>query len=127
MKHAVIPCIAAAILLSSCGTNMVTPVPTNLDRAIVSLDGLTEWEKGTISAIYEDSQLGNVIEITHEDGWLTRYGSLETVKLVEVGSHVDQGDIIGSVGATALIESGVGPHLHFELLKNGIFQQPVFE
>ena len=76
-------------------------------------------ESGTVSAAYVDDLYGNVIEITHEDGWLTRYCGVETLQLVENGMSVQRGSIISAVGNTALIESAIGAHVHFEAIHNG--------
>ena len=102
-------------------------VHNGLDISAVSGTAVYAAEKGTVSAVYEDSEMGNVIEITHEDGWVTKYCSIETLELVNIGKHVEKGDIISSVGATAIVESSDGPHLHFELLHNGEHIPPEFE
>lgn len=84
-------------------------------------------EDGTVSAVYDDSILGLTIEITHDDGWITRYCSLETLQLVNVGDKVCKGDVISSAGTSAIAECASGPHLHFEVLKNGKYIEPSFE
>ena len=84
-------------------------------------------ESGVVSGSYKDDLFGNTIEITHDDGWVTRYCSLETLNLVSIGMSVEKGDIISSVGSSALIESSSGPHLHFEIIKNGEYVLPEYE
>jgi murein DD-endopeptidase MepM/ murein hydrolase activator NlpD len=60
---------------------------------------------------------GNVIEIRHPNGYVTRYGHLRGFAHgLHVGKHVKQADVIGYVGMTGL---ATGPHLHFEVLVNG--------
>ena len=102
-------------------------VHNGIDFTANSGTAVSASEDGTVSAIYEDGLLGNVIEISHEDGWISRYCSLELLNLVETGQTVKKGDIISSVGCSAICESSMGPHLHFELLKNGMYIAPAFE
>ncbi len=62
---------------------------------------------------------GNYIRIRHANGYETGYGHLYKIKSgIYKGKKVRQGEIIGWVGKTGL---ATGPHLHFEILKNGIF------
>jgi len=66
---------------------------------------------------------GNTIRIRHSNGWVTRYGHMRAFKSgLAVGSRVSQGDIIGYVGMTGL---ATGPHLHYEMLQNGQFKDPL--
>ncbi len=60
---------------------------------------------------------GNMIEIRHPNGFITRYGHLQGFRRgIVVGSRVHQGDVIGYVGMTGL---ATGPHLHYEMLRGG--------
>lgn len=79
---------------------------------------------GTVTKVYEDDKLGLTMEITHEGGLLTRYSNLSTKKLVEEGDVVKEGDVISGIGTSALFESLEPAHLHFEVLKNGEYQNP---
>lgn len=84
-------------------------------------------ESGTITAAYKDALLGYTVEITHKDGYITRYASLGTLELAETGKKVTKGDIIGAVGSTAQSEAETGAHLHFAMLLNGEAVEPTFE
>jgi murein DD-endopeptidase MepM/ murein hydrolase activator NlpD len=65
---------------------------------------------------------GNVLEIRHRNGYITRYGHLSAyAKGVRVGSHVAIGDVVARVGSTGL---STGPHLHFEVIVNGEQKDP---
>jgi len=62
-------------------------------------------------------EYGNMVEIRHPNGFVTRYGHLRGFKSgVTVGTRVRQGDIIGYVGMTGL---ATGPHLHYEMIRSG--------
>jgi murein DD-endopeptidase MepM/ murein hydrolase activator NlpD len=58
---------------------------------------------------------GNVVDIRHADGSLTRYGHNSKV-LVRVGQQVEQGDTIALMGSTGF---STGPHSHFEIHPTG--------
>ena len=74
---------------------------------------------GTVSALYPDDFMGTVVEIDHGDGLISRYANLAEVPTVKVGDEVKTGTVIGSVGATAAMESGQPAHLHFAMYQNG--------
>jgi murein DD-endopeptidase MepM/ murein hydrolase activator NlpD len=58
---------------------------------------------------------GNLVQIDHGNGYATRYGHAAKV-LVHVGETVNRGDVIALLGDTG---RSTGPHVHFEVLKNG--------
>jgi murein DD-endopeptidase MepM/ murein hydrolase activator NlpD len=65
---------------------------------------------------------GNVIDIRHRNGFVSRYGHLRSfAKGIHRGSHVAIGSTIGAVGMSGL---ATGPHLHFEILVNGVQRDP---
>ncbi len=65
---------------------------------------------------------GNMLEIRHRNGYVTRYGHLSRFAAgVQVGSRVAIGQTVAFVGATGL---ATGPHLHFEVLVNGEQRDP---
>ena len=65
---------------------------------------------------------GNVLEIRHPNGFVTRYGHLSRfASNVRVGAHVSIGQVVAFVGSTGL---ATGPHLHFEVLVNGQQRDP---
>ena len=63
---------------------------------------------------------GNLVEIDHGNGYRSRYAHLSRVS-VRQGQRVDQKTPVGLVGATGL---ATGPHLHYELIKNGQHLNP---
>ena len=65
---------------------------------------------------------GNVIDIRHRNGFVSRYGHLRNfAKGIRPGTRVTIGSTIGAVGKTGL---ATGPHLHFEVLVNGVQRDP---
>jgi len=74
---------------------------------------------GFISEVKNDPRFGATIIIDHQNGLKTVYSNLATTDTVTTNQKIKQGDIIGSVGNTALFESAEQPHLHFEVLKEG--------
>jgi murein DD-endopeptidase MepM/ murein hydrolase activator NlpD len=65
---------------------------------------------------------GNLLEIRHRNGFVTRYGHLSRFATgIHAGSHVSIGETVAYVGATGL---ATGPHLHFEVLVNGEQRDP---
>lgn len=64
---------------------------------------------------------GNMIVVKHGDGFATVYAH-NRKNLVKVGDHVKQGQLVGLVGATG---KATGPHLHFEIRKGELPQDPL--
>lgn len=79
---------------------------------------------GTVSKIETDPMLGIMITIDHGNGIQTRYANLQNNNMVKEGQKVESGKVISGVGTTAEFEIGDEPHLHFEVLKNGEYQNP---
>jgi murein DD-endopeptidase MepM/ murein hydrolase activator NlpD len=65
---------------------------------------------------------GNVVEIRHPNGFVTRYGHLRGfAKGIQRGTRVEASRTIAYVGSTGL---STGPHLHFEVMVNGVQRNP---
>jgi len=61
---------------------------------------------------------GNLVEVRHRSGIVTRYGHLRGfARGIRPGVRVSQGQVIGTVGSTGL---ATGPHLHYEFRVNGV-------
>jgi murein DD-endopeptidase MepM/ murein hydrolase activator NlpD len=65
---------------------------------------------------------GNAILLSHSNEIQTLYGHMSRfARDIHLGSHVQQGEVIGYVGMTGL---ATGPHLHYEYLMNGVHKDP---
>jgi len=68
----------------------------------------------------EKGGYGNMVEVLHENGYVTRYGHNQK-NLVKEGDRVDISSPVAYVGSTG---RSTGPHLHFEVLKSGTAVNP---
>jgi murein DD-endopeptidase MepM/ murein hydrolase activator NlpD len=75
---------------------------------------------GTVVEVGEDPIYGRYVVLEHEAGWRSLYGHL-SVTLAVLRKPVRSGTIIGRVGTTG---QSTGPHLHFELRRNGEARDP---
>jgi murein DD-endopeptidase MepM/ murein hydrolase activator NlpD len=75
---------------------------------------------GTITFAGSKGFLGKVVVINHGHGMITRYGHLQKI-LVKRKENVKRGDTLGYMGNTG---RGTGPHVHYEVLLNGIPVNP---
>ncbi len=76
---------------------------------------------GKVSDTGNDRVLGRFVRLDHGDGYETVYGHLSVVS-VSLHQEVRSGMILGKVGSTGL---STGPHLHFEIRRQGHAQDPV--
>ena len=74
---------------------------------------------GEIYSVYEDDAMGMTVVIRHEGGYTTKYASLDKTVSVQPGDQVSAGQVIATVGNTALMESAIGDHLHFSVTRDG--------
>lgn len=68
---------------------------------------------------WEDTY-GNIVEVTHAEGFVTRYAHISK-RRVEEGQRVQRGQHIADVGSTG---RSTGPHLHFEVFRHGRVLDP---
>ena len=78
-------------------------------------DPVSAAADGTVISVREDDSLGTTVVLRHTGGYETTYQNLEESVPVQLGDNVVLGQTIGSVGATALTESAIGPHVHFSV------------
>jgi murein DD-endopeptidase MepM/ murein hydrolase activator NlpD len=70
--------------------------------------------KGKVSFVGTKSGYGNVIEVSHGNGMVTRYAHMSAFR-ARIGQDVAAGDVIGAIGSTG---RSTGPNLHFEVRIN---------
>ncbi len=79
---------------------------------------------GTVEAVFADDFLGMTVTVRHADGYVTQYANLAEEVAVSVGQTVQAGDMLGTVGQTALLEVGDEPHLHFSVYRYNVSVDP---
>lgn len=79
---------------------------------------------GKITAVYDDSFWGTVVEIDHGNGMTARYCGLKSGSCLPEGSEVKKYDKIGSLGHIP-VEISDEDHLHFEILIDGETVDPL--
>lgn len=77
-------------------------------------------QAGTVSVATYDNIFGNYIIVQHENSLQSVYAHLSSME-VRTGEAVLKGGVIGRVGSTG---ASTGPHLHFEIRKNGRAEDP---
>ena len=78
---------------------------------------------GVIEKAGPEGGYGKYIRIKHSNGYETAYGHMSAfAKGMEAGKKVRQGQVIGFVGSTG---QSTGPHVHYEILVNGRFVDPM--
>ena len=82
---------------------------------------------GVIAQVWEDVRMGQCVAIKHGGECYTIYKNLsaELAEGTVVGAAVKAGDVIGTVGESAMVEIAEEPHLHLEMTVNGLQVNPV--
>jgi murein DD-endopeptidase MepM/ murein hydrolase activator NlpD len=78
---------------------------------------------GVVEKVGWEAGYGKYVRVRHANGYETAYGHMTAfARSTQPGSRVRQGQVIGYVGSTGL---STGPHLHYEILVNGRFVDPL--
>jgi len=86
-----------------------------LDVAAASGTPIRATAMGVVDDIRNDKYFGHMVEVRHENGFVTRYAHCSQI-LVSVSDRVNRGQTIALVGSTG---RSTAPHLHYEVLKFG--------
>ncbi|KXS56329.1 MAG: hypothetical protein AMR96_03290 [Candidatus Adiutrix intracellularis] len=97
------------------GVDYTAPSGTPVSAVAAGKVVFADWNRG----------FGRLVTIHHNATYVTMYGHLSSFAPgIKAGALVQQGDLIGRVGATG---TATGPHLDFRLKKNGVFIDPLPE
>jgi murein DD-endopeptidase MepM/ murein hydrolase activator NlpD len=78
---------------------------------------------GVVEKVGPEGGYGKYVRLKHNNGYETAYGHMSAfAKGMEPGKRVRQGQVIGFVGSTG---QSTGPHVHYEILVNGRFVDPM--
>ena len=89
--------------------------------AMATKAGKVILAKTVVYGSYGGSGYGNYVVVDHGGGYTTLYAHLTSVS-ISVGQMVGQGDTVGITGSTG---NSTGPHLHYEVMINGVNQNPL--
>jgi murein DD-endopeptidase MepM/ murein hydrolase activator NlpD len=95
---------------------------TGVDWACPTGTPIVAAGNGTVEEVGRKGYYGNYVRIRHANGYQTAYGHMSRFANVHPGMKVRQGQVIGYVGSTGLSS---GPHVHFEVLVNSRFVDPM--
>ncbi|MHA7776294.1 M23 family metallopeptidase [Roseibium sp. M-1] len=100
-----------------------TKMHTGVDWAAPRGTPIMAAGNGTIEKAGWSSGYGRRIELRHTNGYTTTYNHMSGFASgIQEGARVTQGQIVGYVGSTGL---STGPHLHYEVLVNGRYMDPM--
>jgi murein DD-endopeptidase MepM/ murein hydrolase activator NlpD len=100
-----------------------TRMHTGVDWAAPRGTPIVAAGNGTVIKAARESGYGNRVEIQHGNGYITTYNHMSGfARGIREGVRVRQGQVIGFLGSTGL---STGPHLHYEVIVNGNFVDPL--
>jgi murein DD-endopeptidase MepM/ murein hydrolase activator NlpD len=92
-----------------------------VDIAATSGTPIRSTALGVVEDVRNDKYYGKIVEVRHENGYLTRYGHCSQI-LASVGDRVNRGQTIALVGNTG---RSTAPHVHYEIMKYGKYVDPM--
>lgn len=96
-----------------------------MDFALAAGSDVLAAVDGTVKSVVTSDELyGGVITIEHADGVTTVYRFVDPVENLKEGDAVERGSVIGKIAKATGVENEEGDHLHFEVYKNNVMQDP---
>ncbi len=92
-----------------------------LDFTAASGTAILAAADGVVTRSGWENTYGNIVEVTHAEGFMTRYAHISQRRVSE-GQKVKRGQHIADVGSTG---RSTGPHLHYEVFRHGHVLNPV--
>lgn len=100
-----------------------TKMHTGVDWAAPAGTPIFASGNGVVEKVGWEGGYGKYVRVRHANGYETAYGHMTAfARGIDVGTHVRQGQVIGFVGSTGL---STGAHVHYEILVNGRFVDPM--
>lgn len=96
-----------------------------LDIAAPAGEQVLAAARGTVIDVVQDDLMGMTVYVDHGGGLASSYSNLAEVPAVETGDTVNAGDVLGSVGTSAIAESALPSHLHFAMSQDGAPVDPL--
>ncbi len=102
-------------------------VHLGVDIATVAGAPVCAVAQGTVAQIWEDPMMGWCVALSHAGDCVTVYKNLakDMAEGLTVGKALQQGELLGYVGDTALMEIAEEPHLHLEMTVKGLAVDPL--
>ena len=107
--------VANAVVTAEFGTPRGRGFHQGVDLAVPRGSPVWATADGEVVFAGRDGRYGRTVVIDHGNGYRTRYAHLKKIE-TERGKRVRRGDVVGRVGKSGRAS---GPHLHYEVLRNG--------
>jgi murein DD-endopeptidase MepM/ murein hydrolase activator NlpD len=120
--------VASGIMRSGFGSRRhpllgYTKMHTGVDWAAPLGTPIYAAGNGVVDRVGWESGYGKYVRLKHANGYETAYAHMTAfARTIQAGARVRQGQVIGYVGSTGL---STGPHLHYEIMVNGRFVDPL--
>ena len=102
-------------------------VHLGMDIGTVAGANVSAMADGVIAQVWEDVRMGQCVAVKHGGDCYTVYKNLSATlpETTVVGAAVKAGDVIATVGESAMVEVGEEPHLHLEMTVGGLQVDPM--